>query len=236
MDTAVLPTKEELSMSIKTKLLAAAATLTVAGAVTTVGTIPARAATPQCGSKCIQVFSPRFGASSIESVLDGVAKAGQPTILGAASGSNPAGDFMPIVMGSGHVSDFFAAGMVSAEVNSHFGNLPALQLHYTPSGNATGLCSAVAATAYQNEALSLEPCSTPGTTVWIIDPAVAPGKNSGYFGIINGSTTDFSRPFSMTYNHEPPAPIVLDHLHMTEDGTAPITQLWSRAFGVVPTS
>jgi hypothetical protein len=229
-------------MSIKTKLLGTAATLTVGAATFTAvgavtgGTTAANAATPQCGLSCIQVFSPRFGTSFIESVLDGVAQAGQPTILGAASSSNPAGDFMPIVLGTGHVSDLYAAGMVSAAVNSNFGNLPALQLQYTPSGNATGLCSAVAETAYQNEALSLQPCNTPGTTVWIIDPAVAPGSGSGYFAIINGSTTDFSRPFAMTYKHEPPAPIVLDHLQITEDGTAPITQLWSRAFGVAPTS
>jgi hypothetical protein len=162
-----------------------------------------------------------------------VAKVGQPAILGAASGSNPAEDFMPVVLGSGHVSDFYAAGMVSPAVNSHFGNLPALQLQYTPSGKATGLCSGAPDTAYQNEALSLQPCSTPGTTVFIIDPAVAPGSGSGYFAIIDGATTDFSHPFVMTYKHESPAPIRLDHLQLTDHGTAPITQLWGRTFGVV---
>jgi hypothetical protein len=77
-------------MSIKTKVLGAAATLTVACAVTTAGTIPVRAATLQCGPGCIQFYNARLGASFIESVLDGVAQVGQPTILGAASGSNPA--------------------------------------------------------------------------------------------------------------------------------------------------
>jgi hypothetical protein len=33
--------------------------------------------------------------------------------------------------------------------------------------------------------------------VWIIDRELAPTTRVGYFPIINGSTTDFSRPFSM---------------------------------------
>jgi hypothetical protein len=37
----------------------------------------------------------------------------------------------------------------------------------------------------------------------------------------------------MTYKHEPPAPIRLDHLQLSEDGTAPVTQLWGRTFGIV---
>jgi hypothetical protein len=47
-------------MSIKTKVLAAAATLTIAG-VSTAGTLSASAATPQCGQACIQIFSAKFG-------------------------------------------------------------------------------------------------------------------------------------------------------------------------------
>ncbi len=42
-------------MSIKTRVLAAAATLTVAGGLGTAGTLPASAATTQCGSSCIQI-------------------------------------------------------------------------------------------------------------------------------------------------------------------------------------
>ena len=220
-------------MSIKRKALAAAAAVTVAGGITAAGALSAGAATPQCGPHCIGVFSPRFGPGFIESVRHGVAAVGQPTILGRASGSDPAGDFMPSAPGAGMVSDFFAAGMVSAAVNSRFGNLPAVQLKYSPSGHATGLCSAVAETAFENEALSLQPCSTPGTTVWIIDPAVAPASEAPDFAIINGSTTDLSRPFAMTYLHKPPARIRLDHLDLSDDGTAPVTQLWYRFFGIV---
>ena len=38
-------------MSIKSKVLAAAATLTMAGGLSTAGTLPATAATPQCGQR-----------------------------------------------------------------------------------------------------------------------------------------------------------------------------------------
>src|SRR4029079_15216127 len=112
-------------------------------------------------------------------VRHGVAKVGQPTILDTASGSNPAADLIPLGPGQSMVSDFYAAGMVSAEVNSHYGNMHALQLEFAPSGNASGLCVGLAKAAFENEALSLQPCSVPSTTVFIIDPAVAPATAHG---------------------------------------------------------
>jgi hypothetical protein len=235
MDPAVVQTKEEVVMSIKGKVVGAAAALAVVGGVGAVGTtMSATAATPQCGPSCIQVFSPRFGTVAqpnfIENVRHGVAKVGQPTILDRASSSNPAGDLMVPSPGL-HVSDFFAAGTLAPDVNSHFGSLPALQLEFTPLGKASGLCVGVAKTAFANEGLTLQPCSVPGTTVWIIDPFVAPASLNGYFAIINGSTTDFSHPFTMTYTHKPPARIRLDHLQFSQDGTAPLTQLWSKVLG-----
>jgi len=96
-----------------------------------------------------------------------------------------------------HVSQFYADGMVSAAVNEHYGSEPAVQLEYAPYGRPTGLCTAVATTAHQNEGLSLQPCSTPGTTVWILDTADSPGTAS--FPIVNGSDTDpGADPFSST--------------------------------------
>ena len=157
-------------MSIKTKVLAAAA-LTVAGGLSTAGTLPASAATTQCGDACVQIFSKEFGTYAnpgfIESVFLGIPLAGVPTILHRASSSDPTGDF--IVPQKGMVSTFYAEGMVSAAVNAHYGSETAVQVEYAPYGHATGLCAAVATTAYQGEGLSLQPCSTPGTTVFIID-------------------------------------------------------------------
>lgn len=193
-------------MSIKTKVLAAVATLTVAGGLAAAGTAPATAATPQCGAGCIQIFSAKFGTNAnpgfVETVFRGIAAAGQPTIVAPPSSSDPAGDLIATAPGKGLVSDFFAAGLVSAAVNQHYSNEMAVQIEFAPFGKPTGLCSALAITAFQNEGLTLEPCSTPGTTVWIVDTADAPAAAPN-FPIVNGSTTDFTHPFAMIIHGNP---------------------------------
>jgi hypothetical protein len=193
-------------MSIKRKVLVAAATLTVAVGLTTVGTVPATAATPQCGPGCIQIFSAKFVTNTslgfVETVFHGIAAVGQPTIVAPPSSSDPAGDLIATHPASGNlVSDFFAAGMVSAAVNQHFGSEMATQIEFAPLGKRTGLCSGLATTAFQNEGLTLQPCSTPGTTVWIIDRADSPATT--FFPIVNGSTTDFAHPFAMIIHGNP---------------------------------
>ena len=217
-------------MPIKTKVLAAAAALTVAAGLSTAGTLPASAATTQCGNACVQIFSAKFGTYAnpgfIESVFLGIPVAGVPTIVHRASSSDPTGDF--IVSRGGMVSMFYAEGMVSAAVNAHYGSERAVQVEYAPYGQATGLCAAVATTAYQNEGLSLQPCSTPGTTVFIIDFADAPAALP-YFPIVNASTTDFTHPFTMTIHGDPadkPFPqITLQHMH-GNPADVPDNQLW----------
>ena len=91
------------------------------------------------------------------------------------------------------MSDFYAAGMVSAEANSHYGSLMAVQQEYAPFGIGTDLCVGLAKVA-QNEGLTLQPCDVPGTTVWIVHPDLSPAT-PGYFPIINAATTDFRGPF-----------------------------------------
>jgi hypothetical protein len=122
--------------------------------------------------------------------------------------------------------------MVSAAVNAHFGSEDAAQIEYAPYGHPTGLCTAVATTAYQDEHLSLQPCSAPGTTVWILDFAASP--TAGYFAIINGSDTDFVHPFVMTILGNPAdqlvTPIIMQHL-TGDSGIAPANQLWGAHFG-----
>jgi hypothetical protein len=49
--------------------------------------------------------------------------------------------------------------------------------------------------------LTLQPCSAPARTVWIIDTVHSPATAAeGYFPLINGSTRNFSRPFVMHYS------------------------------------
>ena len=238
-------------MPLKSKVLAVAATLTLVGVVSTVGTLststvgtlPASAATPECGQSCISIFSRAFGTYAqpnfVEAVLDGVARVGQPVIVKRASSSDPSEDLIPSF---GTVSDFFAAGMVSADVNRHYGNLDAAQIRYAPLGVPSGLCVGLATAAFQNEGLTLQPCATPATTVWIVDTPDSPATAAdGYFPLVNGSTRNFSRPFVMTYprnafpTDEPTPYIHVRHLKLLgNEHIVPDRQLWGARPGVLP--
>ncbi|MFI6359045.1 hypothetical protein ACIBJF_42110 [Streptomyces sp. NPDC050743] len=191
-------------MSIKGKVLAAAAMVTMVGGLGAAGTLSANAATPECGDSCIQIYSAKFGTSQqpnlVETVYRGVARVGQPTAMYPVSKSNPAGDI--VGHRKGLVSDFYKDGLVSAEVNKHYGNLSAAEIEYAPHGKRTGLCVGLAHTAYQNEGLTLQKCDTPGKTVWIIDTKDSPSTAShGHFPLVNGSTTNFAHPYAMTFTH-----------------------------------
>jgi hypothetical protein len=218
-------------MSIKSKVPAVAAGLILAGGLSAAATLPASASTTQCGSACVQIFSKLYGPGFVESVFQGTAAAGQPTIVHAASNTDPTGDF--IVSQAGPVSMFYAEGMVSAAVNAHYGPRTAVQVEYAPDGQGTGLCSAVATTAYQGEGLTLQPCSTPGTSVFILDfpDATAAG---GYFPIVNASTTDFTHPYTMTLDgnpaHKPFPQITLQRLRGNPTDV-PDNQLWNAPRG-----
>src|SRR5215212_170502 len=229
-------------LSIRRKVLAAAATLTIVGGVSAAAAGAASAATPACGPACISVFSSELGTYAqpnfVEAVLGGAAATvGQPVGLKRASGTDPSQDFLPGgATRGGTVSDFYADGMVSAEVNSHYGNLAAVQQKYAPFGRESGLCVGLARVAYQNEGLTLQPCDVPATTVWIIYPAPA-ATTPGYFPIVNASTTDFRRPFAM---HLPrnevasgkPLQMQVRHLQFrTGEETLPARQLWGAVFG-----
>jgi len=222
-------------MSLKRKVLTAAAALTTIGGLTTAGTVFASAATPQCGAACISIFSKKLGTPAqpnfVEDILGGVARVGQPVILKEVHGSDASEDITPH---GGTVADFYAAGMVSAAANQHYGSLRAVQQEYTPLGVPSGLCVGLARVANQNEGLSLQPCSVPGTTVWILAPDLSPAP--GFFPIINASTTDFRHPFAMDL---PPGGSA-GHNHLLQihtrrlqfrGHTLPDCQLWSAHFG-----
>ena len=222
-------------MSITSKVIAAAAVLTLAGGLSAAGTAAANAATPQCGTKCL---TPRSAAypGFVETVLFGLPLRGAPTLVSPAVGWNPAEDFIIPGGGPGSASTFYASGMVPAAIVSHYGGkgYAALQIEYAPYGKPTGLCSGIATTAYQDETLSLQPCSTPDTTVWILDFADSPVQ--GDYSIINASTTDFTHPFVMTILGNPArqlyTPIILQHL-TGNPGQVPANQLWSTAAGTL---
>ena len=222
-------------MSIKSKVLAAAAVLSLAGGLSAAGAGAASAATPQCANNCLTPKSaayPRF----VESALFGIPLRGVPTIVSPAAGWNPGEDFTLPTGTPVNAAYYYARGMVSAALTSQYGGtgFAAVQIEYAPYGKPTGLCSGIATTAYQDEALSLQPCSTPDTTVWILD--FNDSQIRGDYSIINASTTDFTHPFVMTILGNPAqqlfTPIILQHL-LGNPGNVPANELWSTASGTL---
>ena len=226
-------------MSIKRRARTVATALIVGG-VSAIATQAASAATPACGPSCLSVFSSELGTYAspnfVEHVFGGGARVGTPTGLNTASSSDPSEDF--INPHPGTVSDYYAMGMVSAAVNRHYGTLTASQLEYTPEGIPSGLCVGIATEPFQGEALSLQPCTIPGRTVFVIDTADSPATASeGLFPIVSGATRDFAHPFTMTYPRHVDAaamlpPIRLRHLEFHgPERAVPGTQLWGVAEG-----
>lgn len=224
-------------MSLTSRLRIAATTLTILAGLSAASTLPASAATPACGPSCVSVFSSELGTidqpNFVEAVLGGAPRVGQLVGLKRASSSDSSEDIMGTV---GSVSAFYAQGMVSAEVNRHYGSLVGAQLQYAPLGVRTGLCVGVAETAYQNEPLTLQPCEVPNRTIFILGTA----DSSGYFPIINASTPDFSRPFAMSYpRHVDTTDDVLPPIRLRRlrfqgrERTLPGTQLWGVYRGIL---
>ncbi len=79
-------------------------------------------------------------------------------------------------------------------------NDPAFEIEYAPFGVDSGLCMGVAATAFNDEGVTLQPCGVSSKTVWIADIFDSPNTLfNGYIPVINGSDTNFSQPFVLTY-------------------------------------
>jgi len=211
-------------MSVKSKVFATAAALTLVGGAGVAGLATAgaaNAATSECGNQCWDIFSPQFGHHHSPNFVVDAYKQGQavgtPVILFQVSNSDPAEDFT--VGTPDRVSDYWQAGLVTSEVALHYGceagvdfancsgtggngvNDFAFEIQYAPYGAPTGNCVGVAATATSGAKVSLQPCGVSGKTLWILDTLDAPYADfhTGYFPLINGSDTNFSQPFVLTY-------------------------------------
>jgi hypothetical protein len=250
-------------MSIKSKLLAGAATLALIGGVGTAGALTATAATPSCGQNCIDIFSRAFGThrtpNYVVDVLRQGAKVGQPIILFRTSNTDPAEDFAPSIQGT--TADFYAAGLVSSAVALHYGCIPggnfpncgingvddpAWEFEYAPFGVDSGLCMGLAATATAKEGVTLQPCGVSAKTVWIEDDNDSPATaRTGYVPLINGSDTNFSHPFVLTYpgngfpTDRPRPQLFVNNLtgfsqgRGLQIGSVDDTQLWGADTGVL---
>jgi len=193
-------------MSIKSKVLAAAATLTLVSGVGVASALTAGtavAATPSCGTFCVNIFSKDFGTYKSPNFTVDVwrqtAAVGQPNILFRVSNFDPALDFTASVQGT--VADFCAAGIITNFTCYRWANLPAFELEYAPFGALSGLCMGVSLNAFQNEKVSLQPCGLTDRTVWVVDAldSILAAHSGFYAPLINASNTNFSHPFVLTY-------------------------------------
>ena len=68
----------------------------------------------------------------------------------------------------------------------------------------SGLCMGVATTAFSDEGVTLQPCGVSSKTVWIVDylDSIQTTILGGYVPLINGSDTNFSQPFVLTYPND----------------------------------
>jgi len=180
----------------------------------------APSSTPQAYPAGGSVFSHQFGTHSspnfaLDVFYNGV-KTGQPIVLFRTTKSDSAQHWT--VSSQGTMANFYKAGRVGAAVAQHYGcipgvnfpdcyrqttvavNDPAFEIEYAPNNVVSGLCMGVASTAVQGEGVTLQPCGVSARTVWIEDVFGSPSTlSNGYIPLINGSDTNFSQPFVLTY-------------------------------------
>jgi serine/threonine protein kinase len=208
--------------------------------------------TPQAYPAGGSVFSHQFGTHSSPNyaldVLNNGATAGQPIILFHTGDSDPAEQWTVSLQGT--TANFYKSGLVGAAVAQHYGcipgvnfqscygqtavtvNDPAFELEYAPNGAASGLCMGVASTAVQGEDVTLQPCGVSAKTVWIEDVIGSPSTlSNGYIPLINGSDTNFSQPFVLTYPASgyptdfPRPQLVVDEITGSSQGFPPRPEL-----------
>jgi len=246
--------------TIKSKVLAACATLTLVSGVGAAGAITAgtaSAGTPSCGPTCINTFPKEYSGATLKNpgfvidVLKQGEKIGQPIILFRTANFDPAEDWTLAFQGK--VSDFFAAGLVSSAVALHYGctmpafptcaasvNDDAWENEYAPFGVDSGLCLGVAATAFAGEGVTLQPCGVSSRAVWIEDTNPGDFPAPPYYAAINGSDTNFSQPFVLDYpssgypTDKPRPQLYVTNLTGFSASADNDDQLWTGFAGILP--
>ena len=221
-------------MSVRGKIVTAAAALTVVAGIGAAGTLTANAATKDCGQVCANFFNSAFGTFSHPAfVLDvhGQAQqASQPVALARASAANPREDFG--ITAQGQVGDFVAAGLVARGLKAPYGQLQAVEIEYAPKGAPTGLCLGTSSSSSLSP-VALRPCGVNSSTIWILDPVTT--STGSYNVLISGATNrNFQHPEALT---APEPGLQLSIEPLTSLSTAHLThQLWGFTQGVLPTS
>ena len=186
----------------------------------------ASAASQDCGSACVTLFNQKFGSADVMAVSGGTATVGQPVILSAAAPSTTE-DWSESFQG--RVSDFYAAGLMNATLNEHYGTDLTYEIQYAPGGISSGLCLGIASGPSQNTPVTLQPCGVSVNTVWISDTADA---NGGYTPFINGNDAKYPAPYVLTANTV--SGTFTTQALRTNRGAGAGARRWQSIFGVLP--
>jgi hypothetical protein len=216
-------------MSIKSKVLATAASLTMVGGVLAASTLAtataAKAETPSCGAFnffCVDLFSKQFGTHKDPGFIQDVWRQGnrvnQPIILFRISSSDPAEDFttddlvcvpntvlvcnngFPALFTVKELQAISGGTLFNAITAAQYANSYVVENEYAPFGVNSGLCAGIAAAPFNGEGVTLQPCGFTARTLWIINSSNPIFSFiHGYTSLINGANQNFSHPYVLTY-------------------------------------
>jgi hypothetical protein len=179
-------------MSIKAKIAAGAATLTiVGGGLGMAGTLTASAATPSCSTDCGQLFSQKYETHYV-------------VILFQTSNSDPAEDLT--FSGLGSVDSFYRSHrhLVSPQFDHAFGGEEAFEIEYAPYGLNSNFClSTPGQTARADDNITLQSCGATAGSIFAADSehSVRDFRSEGNEDVplVSGATTQFSNPLVLNY-------------------------------------
>jgi hypothetical protein len=154
---------------------------------------PAQGVALKCGSSCITLYNSTYGESEVLGIMGTAPNAGEGVGLQQASSSDTAKDWVLSVQGT--VSKFFAGGLTSSLMNSHYGSYHAYEYEYAPGGAPSGLCFGAAANAQAGAPVTLQPCGVSARTIWVADSADPDGQ---LLPLINGTDTNSTQPLVLT--------------------------------------
>jgi hypothetical protein len=208
------------------RLAATAALAVAAGAA--LAAPPAIAATPACGSSCVSFYPLSTGTSDVLAVSNPSRSAytGEPVTIAAESSTNDGEDW--VLSDEGTVSEFYELGLVSPEIDLHWGSDEAYEIEYAPNGVETGLCMGTSS-SNGSGAVSLRPCGETAATLWIADTADQDGRA---VPLISGDDNNYSNPYSLDAG-SPGSQLTSSEL-LTTVGSPPVaSQEWGTIYGVL---
>ncbi len=217
-------------MSIKSKLVTAATTLTVIAGVGAAGTLTANAATPKCGAICSDFYSHASGTGYVLDTPNQAAQVGRSLTLAKATGTSKGEDFGINALGT--LSDFYNAGLVSKGLNTLYGSQNVYEIQYAPGGSPSNLCLGTAGTPATGTPVTLQPCGATAKTIWIFVPEKV--GNSTYNELISAATTNGNAQHPDALTTVSPGTALFTTSLVASTSSSYSHQLWAYEQGVLP--